>query len=52
MRQKVFYKTTKINLYYLSQLIFVARLAKMCKNYTSYGKGTTNQAGGLLSVVQ
>jgi hypothetical protein len=52
MRQKVFYKTTKINLYYLSQVIFVAQIIECCKNYTTYGKGITNQAGRLLAVVQ
>jgi hypothetical protein len=52
MRQKVFYKTTKINLYYLSQLIFVAQIVNRCKNYTTYGKGNTDQAGRLLAVVQ
>jgi len=52
MRQKVFYKTTKINLYYLRQFIFVALFTNSCKNYTIYGKRNSNQAGRLLAVVQ
>ena len=52
MTQKVFYKTTKINLDYLRELIFVVLFVKKGKNYTIYGKGNSDQARRLLTVVQ
>lgn len=42
---KVFYKTTKINLHWLHELIFVARIENYCKKYTIYGKANSDQAG-------